>query len=1578
MDIKLREIAGNKPAGVYFIVNDNSQVGTIATVSKKRLMFISSERGPVNTVVEFESGDIDSFKSVFGSSTRQMEKRGNYSLKAAVEALEGGALSVMNLRVFDDKLDKLGIRGFGASTAKGETGDAPYTSVFNTNTLWTVTPKYIPNQLTQSHLINIANVGNSDISVFFVVASEAHVAEQTSEGDETIRNSQLVIDDYPALDPDKLIKDTFVDVYVFANTFEPSTVGTNKYYGQFFDENGNVDLTRLEELSEVPEAGFVRRFTGSLIPNLKSEMDVNISIDSVINQSYAETGLVCFINDDVLEVDDYNVIDFDGGSFYDEEGNFIQGSSETMLSHVVPQKVSKTLVKYPPLSDELHVITDQEVIYETEKISDTEFISAFEQGIRVGDKIKGLDGNMVEVTGIEIVEEDVPAVDPQPEQNYMVTIQTPENGSIIVMNGNEVVESGTSLPENTVLQLSATPNKDYELVDFVVNSQSLLGSSQIVVNSETTITANFRKIQYQVTFNQPQNGTVTVSDSMGEITSGDTVDKGSEITISVNPNEGYELDKIVVNDIELSPGTYSGIVNSNTVIEVYLKLVQYRVSIEPLVNGKVVLKNHNGEVVENNSLQNYGELISLEITPDKYFQFKSASVNEEPIIDNSFTVKTTSLIKVSFVALQSTINFATPSNGQLIIRDPENHQLTTGQKVNQGTVLTINAIPAQNYQVDRIEVNGVVLEKGVNTFVVEQDTSVSVYFKIIKRTVTKVASQHGSFTISDAGGESIVSGEQVNQGSSIKVEAMPDAHYKLDKIYVNEVALEEGSISGNVGTIVVPAEDIVIRVSFKQILHNVTVNPTENVTTKLFVKGQKVSGQIGEGETVSVVCEPAFGYEVTQISVNDSPIEGNTFIVEGETTVSVTVALKQYTVSFNQSPENGTFEVYKKDAVLDSETKLNSGDKVKHGTEIIVKPTAAQYYKVLNVLINDQIQEIGEDGNVTLTLTNDIFVNVLFIMKRFTLSLKGAVNNGSVVVKDSKEMEVVLPGEVLAYPAYKIITTPNAHYRLKTLTINDVPVEDPNNVLFTENSVLNVEFELIKWTVTVNETQNGSVKISANGLQVDYGTQVTDGDVITITPTANQYYELDKIVVNDGIDHELGKDEFTFEVLNNVTVKVTFKNKPATLSLDSTGYNAGDFKVKTSETGNSDWTDYSVNTFQNYKVAVTWPTTEDFEITFNAEGVAIEEADPSALDPDYTGKMFTIVSDMGATLSSKRLFNIIKNPTENGSFEVKKDGSPVSGKVKEGDQITIKATPAENYEVDKITANDEEITSPYTIPTWTNHEITEYKIGVSFKPIMRNVTIGTISDENGNSITVKNGGSPLSDTTQIAQGTSLTIEKTLSPGWVVENITVNEEPKGDIASVTVDKDITITASFKREQYRIDFTSPTTGGSFTITKVGDGGTVNNGDSVDSGTQLQVNATPDENYSLGQISVNGEPIEEGNTFTPTKNSTVTVEFPIKKSTVTFTPETLQVNEQTYNIKLFSGDEPTIETPVTSGTQVDFGKVLKIEMKTEEGEEIGPESVSISLVKDDGEPEDYVYGTSYIPVKNAKIDITISQKA
>ena len=76
-----------------------------------------------------------------------------------------------------------------------------------------------------------------------------------------------------------------------------------------------------------------------------------------------------------------------------------------------------------------------------------------------------------------------------PPTTYTVNIQTPNNGTITVMDGNTPVSNGAVLEEGTVLTLTATPNENHRFVEWWDGNTN--STREITLNSNLTISATF-------------------------------------------------------------------------------------------------------------------------------------------------------------------------------------------------------------------------------------------------------------------------------------------------------------------------------------------------------------------------------------------------------------------------------------------------------------------------------------------------------------------------------------------------------------------------------------------------------------------------------------------------------------------------------------------------------------------------------------------------------------------------------------------------------------------------------------------------------------------------------------------------------------------------------------------------------------------------------------------------------------------------------------------------------------------------------------------------------------------------------
>ena len=455
MDIALRQII-SKAAGTYFIVTDASQVPTIEAENKMRLFFINSEIGPTNTLFKFAKGDTLGFSSVFGKASRAQEKKGNFSHSTCLRALTAGPIAVVNLREFISE-DKVGYSGLNPNRLLTGSGLTDYTKVFNTNGFWTPKKTNLENFSTiENNLLQFANVNtNRNLSIFVVKSTNYDTL--TSEGENSLQDTKLEIPEYPLLltKPETKVKDTFVDVYIFNKDF--TSANTNPYYGHLFNGDNKIDLENLNVLASITEAGFATKITGSIIPTLKSEDAVDISIDVLINQYYMQYGVICNINEDIFESTTASLLDFYGLNIYDADGAFVEDitGGRNIYSHVGPTSLTKEIAIYPPLvptdlelpNYNLIDFTNYSDLDETEKT----FIGAFEQGLHIGDKILGADGNICEITAMEIISTETVIYDVYKEfeytkVKYIYSGNLYVDGTTKIIKYNSFVENGTIIP----------------------------------------------------------------------------------------------------------------------------------------------------------------------------------------------------------------------------------------------------------------------------------------------------------------------------------------------------------------------------------------------------------------------------------------------------------------------------------------------------------------------------------------------------------------------------------------------------------------------------------------------------------------------------------------------------------------------------------------------------------------------------------------------------------------------------------------------------------------------------------------------------------------------------------------------------------------------------------------------------------------------------------------------------------------------------------------------------------------------------------------------------------------------------
>lgn len=218
---------------------------------------------------------------------------------------------------------------------------------------------------------------------------------------------------------------------------------------------------------------------------------------------------------------------------------------------------------------------------------------------------------------------------------YNVTIDSGiKNGRVRVTNYSG---SLSSVPLGTKLQVEATPAEGYHLVKILAGGENITESKSFVVTRNAEISAQFDPNKYSVTANVPQNGKIMLSHS-------GSVAYGTEVTVTVEPDEGYELAKLTANGTDIT-ATKKFVVKKATTVEATFAKQTFAVTAKAAQNGKITIKGYS-------DLKKvpYGTELMVEVIPNAGYKLSKLTANGTDITaTKKFVVKGATTVEATFV-----------------------------------------------------------------------------------------------------------------------------------------------------------------------------------------------------------------------------------------------------------------------------------------------------------------------------------------------------------------------------------------------------------------------------------------------------------------------------------------------------------------------------------------------------------------------------------------------------------------------------------------------------------------------------------------------------------------------------------------------------------------------------------------------------------------------------------------------------------------------------------------------------------------------------------------------------------------
>lgn len=220
------------------------------------------------------------------------------------------------------------------------------------------------------------------------------------------------------------------------------------------------------------------------------------------------------------------------------------------------------------------------------------------------------------------------------KKKYLLTITSPINGSIVVMNGSTPVVNGAMIEHGSLLTISSTPHQNYVLTSLTVNGEAITSGDVHTVTDVVSIQSVFTYVapKYVVSITQPANGEIVVrrkvvtstTEAYVKILSGTEVTEGTLLYVDVNPDENYIVNSLTVNGEVVADGSSLPIsfeLTGATLIQADLEIAQQKITLADVPNGSVTVKNGT-RFINTGDLVNRGTILALQAIPSKEYKFK--------------------------------------------------------------------------------------------------------------------------------------------------------------------------------------------------------------------------------------------------------------------------------------------------------------------------------------------------------------------------------------------------------------------------------------------------------------------------------------------------------------------------------------------------------------------------------------------------------------------------------------------------------------------------------------------------------------------------------------------------------------------------------------------------------------------------------------------------------------------------------------------------------------------------------------------------------------------------------------------
>ena len=576
-------------------------------------------------------------------------------------------------------------------------------------------------------------------------------------------------------------------------------------------------------------------------------------------------------------------------------------------------------------------------------------------------------------------------VAPLPAEGFKVTFKAGPGGKITKSERMDAdynwlpFESGDILPTRKSVHIVSEADPGYAVEQWMINGRPQSSSAELWTFTSTPldIEVTFKQIKYyEVNFSTDENGRIQATYANNymdtQIATGDKLPEGTEVTFFVFPNEGYKVDKWIVNGVEQMPNEYlpqrlQKTLSENITVQAVLKKLPPK--------HQITLNHGQG-----------GSITGTFVDPEDGY---NASFDWQKDIQEG---------------VELTVR-ATPNPDYMVDKWFYNNQ----------------------------EVQPTEEDVNLYRFIVKENAEISVTFKPGKSgyNVNYSAGEHGSIEKAEvylpSGITSFESGQTIPAGISVIITAKPDKGYEVDQWYIND---EPQQFYAGKTELETKVESIMnIRVTFKKgaaVEYPVTWSIEGGI---MFIKYKKnpedaeftfpKSGdRIPEGTEISVWINPGTN-EVKEWFINNvlredlAGVKETTLFIEGETNIKVICAApapSSYKLTYTAGA-NGSLV-----AKRENGETIASGSDVDTDTKVRLTATPNDGFELEKWVVNGST--LSDKGlTIELTMDKDQTVEATFIKKVVEYTLSYSIKpetQGKLMVTNTKTQEEIASGSKVA------------------------------------------------------------------------------------------------------------------------------------------------------------------------------------------------------------------------------------------------------------------------------------------------------------------------------------------------------------------------------------------------------------------------------------------------------------------------------------------------------------------------------------------------------------------------------------